>query len=234
MFCPNCGIEDVKSSQFCRACGAELPGVRANLEQRPDTNPIVANPAREEIGRALAEKIRQFESAAELKVLINDILPVAERFLETPEEKRQRSELVELEKAQDALRIARAGAVTSALGFTASVVFLFLGLASHDIGWMVPFVPSVLSFLVGVGILLNALFFTVLPPKQAKQKDQEPRTLEEIMWGKRKRGTPDPHASPLRRRELAPPEPNGSPSVTEARPGSYKNLNFISHPTCNG
>jgi len=74
MFCPSCGVEDIKSSQFCRACGAELLVVRAALEQRADTGPIEADNAREQIGRALADKIKQFETAADLKLAIYEIL----------------------------------------------------------------------------------------------------------------------------------------------------------------
>jgi hypothetical protein len=169
MYCPSCGVEDTKSSQFCRACGSELSSLRVTLEQRPDTNPLAANSAREEIGRALADKIRQSESAADLRLVISDILPVAERFLETPEEKRLRAEQIGLENVQNALKRARRGTVVTAIGFAAALVFLVVGLASRDPAWLVPGIPSIMGFLIGAGMLLNALFFTGLPTSPSHQ-----------------------------------------------------------------
>jgi hypothetical protein len=204
---PGCEIQSV-----CRACGAELSNLRATLEQRSDTNPIAANTVREEIGHALADKIRQSESAADLKLVIHEILPVAERFLETAEEKRLRGERIELENAQTALRRARRGTVVAAIGFAAALVFLVAGLASRDPAWLVPGIPSIISFLIGIGILLNGLFFTALP---AKAKDPPRRSLEEVMWGKKKLGPANPLGQSSGKKELSPADPSGMPSVTE-------------------
>jgi len=212
VFCPNCGIEDIKSSQFCRSCGSELPVLRPTSEQRPDTSPILGNTAREEIGRALADKIRQSESAGDLKIVIHEILPVAERFLETPEERRLRSERNELEVAQNALRRARRGTVTTAIGFAAALAFLVMGLGSRDPFWLVPLIPSIIGFLIGIGILLNALFFTVFP---AKPKDPSKRSLEEILWGASRTSRANPQSLQEGKKELGPADSSVIPSVTE-------------------
>src|SRR5262249_8229274 len=211
MFCPNCGIEDMRSSQFCGSCGSELPVPRPTPDQRPETSPIPGNTAREEIGRALADKIRQSENAADLKIVIQEILPVAERFLETADERRMRNEQNELKVAQNALRRARKGTVTTTIGFAAALAFLVMGLASRDPVWLVPFIPSIIGFLIGIGILLNALFFTVL---SAKPTDPSKRSLEEILWGNRI--SPEGRHPPQhKKKELGPANPPVMPSVTE-------------------
>ena len=55
MFCPSCGSEERQASQFCRACGTDLRAVHMGLE-RPDSITASAESAREEIGRAVAER----------------------------------------------------------------------------------------------------------------------------------------------------------------------------------
>src|SRR5204863_8276758 len=89
MFCPGCGSEERQASQFCRACGTDLRAVRVSLE-RPDSVTASAVTAREEIGRAVAAKIREVRDARELKKVAEDVLPQIEKFLESPEEKRMR------------------------------------------------------------------------------------------------------------------------------------------------
>jgi hypothetical protein len=219
MYCPSCGVEDAKSSQFCRACGTELSGLRATLEPRPDTNPLGTNSAREEIGRALADKIRQSETAADLRLVIADILPVAERFLETPEEKRLRSEQIGLENAQTALRQARRGTVITAIGFAAALIFVVVGMASRDPVWLAGGVPSIVAFLIGAGILLNALFFTPLPASPTRS-DPPKRPIEEILWGKKGLATGRQAALPTKK-ETGPADHSAVPSVTE---GTTRNL----------
>ncbi|MDQ3749938.1 MAG: zinc ribbon domain-containing protein, partial [Acidobacteriota bacterium] len=89
MFCPSCGLEERQLNQFCRACGADLRPVRNALE-RPDNITQSAASARDEIGRAVAAKIREFKSAKELAEVAEEVLPEIEKFLESPEEKRLR------------------------------------------------------------------------------------------------------------------------------------------------
>src|SRR5437773_8764335 len=105
MFCPSCGSEERQASQFCRACGTDLRGVRIGLE-RPDSITASAVTAREEIGRAVAEKIRQMEEPRYLRRFAKYVLPKVEKFLESPEEKR--------------LRRLRSGTITALIGFVLS------------------------------------------------------------------------------------------------------------------
>ena len=88
MFCPSCGSNE-QMSQYCRACGTDLRPVRTTLE-RPDSITASAVSAREEIGRAVADKIREVEDSRDLKRVAEDVLPQIEKFLESYEEKRLR------------------------------------------------------------------------------------------------------------------------------------------------
>ena len=144
MYCPSCGSEERQLSQFCRACGTDLRIVRNSLEN-PDAITQSAVSAREHIGMAVADKIRQMSSAKELKKVAEDILPPFEKFLESPEEKR--------------LRRIRAGVVTAAIGLGATIVTFLMALDKIDI---FPFVtPALVTFLVGLGVIINGLLFTV-------------------------------------------------------------------------
>src|SRR5260370_14759877 len=111
MFCPSCGSEERQVSQYCRACGTDLRPVRLSLE-RPDSITASAVSAREDIGRAVAEKIREVEDADELKRVAEDVLPKIEKFLESPEERR--------------LRRMRAGVIIASIGVGAGLLALFL------------------------------------------------------------------------------------------------------------
>src|SRR5689334_15204752 len=111
MFCPSCGSEERQATQFCRACGTDLHVVRVSLE-RPDSITSSAVSAREEIGRAVAQKIREVEDARELKQVADHVLPQIEKFLESPEEKR--------------LRRMRAGVVVSSIGLGFTVLMILM------------------------------------------------------------------------------------------------------------
>src|SRR5882724_10619921 len=89
MFCPGCGSEERQASQFCRGCGTDLRVVRVGLEH-PDSVTASAVSAREEIGRAVAEKIREMEDARYMRRFAQNVLPKIDKFLESPEEKRLR------------------------------------------------------------------------------------------------------------------------------------------------
>lgn len=144
MYCPTCGSEERQVSQYCRACGTDLGVVRRGLE-RPDTITESAVSAREQISRVMAEKIREMDSARDLKEVAEDILPEIEKFLESPEEKR--------------LRRVRAGVVTAAIGLGGSLLIFLMSLNEHD---LIPFISlGVIAFLVGVGLVINGLAFTV-------------------------------------------------------------------------
>src|SRR5947207_8378550 len=115
MFCPSCGSEERQASQYCRACGTDLRAVRVSMEH-PDSITASAVSAREEIGRAVAQQIRQVEDAHELKKVAEDVLPQIEKFLESPEEKR--------------LRRMRAGVILSSIGAGATIGMLIMSFAA--------------------------------------------------------------------------------------------------------
>ena len=135
-------------SQYCRACGTDLRPVRTTLE-RPDSITASAVSAREEIGRAVADKIREVEDARDLKRVAEDVLPQIEKFLESYEEKR--------------LRRVRAGVIVAASGLGAVILGLVMSavLREADIEAAVfVFGLGAVAFVVGLGLLLNGLLFT--------------------------------------------------------------------------
>lgn len=147
MYCPSCGSEERQKSQFCRACGTDLRIVRNSLEN-PDAVTQSAISAREHIGMAVADKIRQMNSAKDLERVAEDVLPHFEKFLESPEEKR--------------LRRIRSGIVTAAIGLGATIVVWIMAMDKAD---LLPFItPALITFLVGIGVIVNGLHFT-LPRK---------------------------------------------------------------------
>lgn len=155
MYCPSCGSEERQLSQFCRGCGTDLRIVRSSLEN-PDVLTQSAISAREHIGLAVADKIRQMNSAKELERVAEDVLPHFEKFLESPEEKR--------------LRRIRTGIITAAIGLGATVVTLLLALDKSD---FFPFVtPALVTLLVGIGVILNGVIFTV-PRKRLRAEEYD-------------------------------------------------------------
>ena len=148
MYCPSCGSEERQLSQFCRACGTDLRVVRSSLEN-PDVITQSAVSAREHIGMAVADKIRQMSTAKDLERVAEDVLPQFEKFLESPEERR--------------LRRIRAGIITAAIGLGATIVTFLMAMDKIDV---FPFItPPLITFLVGIGIVVNGLMFT-LPRKR--------------------------------------------------------------------
>lgn len=111
MFCPSCGSEERQATQFCRACGTDLRAVRVSIE-RPDSITASAVSAREEIGRAVADKIRESADSRDLKRVAEAVLPKIEKFLESYEEKR--------------LRRMRAGVITASVGLGVSILMLLM------------------------------------------------------------------------------------------------------------
>jgi hypothetical protein len=147
MFCPSCGSNE-QMSQYCRACGTDLRPVRTTLE-RPDSITASAVSAREEIGRAIADKIREVEDARDLKRVAEDVLPQIEKFLESYEEKR--------------LRRIRAGVIVAASGFGTGILGLIMSLVLHggdvESALMVVGLGSI-AFAIGFGLMLNGVLFT--------------------------------------------------------------------------
>ena len=181
MFCPNCGAEDRAQSQYCRACGAELHVVRTAL-QHPDAITTSAITARNEIGRAIAAKIREMDSSRDLKRVVEDVLPQIEMFLESPEERR--------------LHQLRDGVLTAAVGLG---ILLFLLLVSSNVPAMgkatvlalIGACGGIITLLVGLGMIINARWFTV----PAKELGHAPRAFAPAL------------ASELTTGELQPDQP---------------------------
>ena len=147
MYCPSCGSEERQLSQFCRACGTDLRVVRNSLE-RPDSITASAVSAREQIGVAVADQIRQLRTGKDLEHVAEEVLPAFEKFLESPEERR--------------LRRLRAGVITASIGFAFSLVSV---IAAIDRGDLFVTLPGLITLMIGLGIVVNGLLFTV-PRKQ--------------------------------------------------------------------
>jgi hypothetical protein len=119
--------------------------------ERPDSITASAATAREEIGRAVAQQIRQVEDTRDLKRVAEDVLPQIEKFLESPEEKR--------------LRRMRVGTIISTIGLGATIGMLIMYIAAQTAdkeAFVLASGLGVVTFFIGVGFLLNALFFTRL------------------------------------------------------------------------
>jgi len=200
MFCPSCGLEEKQSNQFCRACGSNLNVVRTALE-RPDSITQSAVSARDEIGRAIAFKIRKAKSPDELATIAEDVLPEIEKFLESPEEKR--------------LRRVRDGTITSSIGV--GVVMMFLLMLSNGSDSLFMIGAGLITFFIGLGIITNGLLFTV-PKKVISDKSSDARSQREL------------DAAESSTNELVLPESNSVfSSVTEHTTRHLKEKQPVSH-----
>lgn len=153
MFCPSCGSEQ-QHNQYCRACGVDLRVFRLALE-KPEA--LVTSSARDEIGRAFADKIREMKSAKDVTKLTEEVLPQIVALLESPAEKR--------------LRRIRAGVLTSAIGFGAGLgLFLLSAARNMNYGLLFYACGGLAVFLIGLGLLLNGWHFTVPPEQQTEPR----------------------------------------------------------------
>ena len=146
MFCPECGIEDRQANQFCRACGTDLRRVRVAVSE-PDSITASAASARDEIGRAIATKIREAQGADELAVVAEEVLPEIEKFLESPEEKR--------------LRRMRAGMIMACVGLGTAIAISLAGVLMKDNDVFFVAALGVVCFFIGLGFILNGVLLTV-------------------------------------------------------------------------
>ena len=169
MYCPSCGNEERQLSQFCRACGTDLRVVRTSLE-RPDSITASAVSAREQIGVAVADQIRQLRTGKDLEHVAEEVLPAFEKFLESPEERR--------------LRRLRAGVITASIGFALSLVSV---VAAIDRGDLFITLPGLITLMIGLGIVVNGLLFTV-PHKQLPGRTEDALAQQEL-------DAPSPRAS---------------------------------------
>jgi len=171
MFCPSCGSEERQASQFCRACGTDLRAARTGLE-RPDSITASAESAREEIGRAVAERIRQMEDAHTMERFAHAVLPQVEKFLESPEEKR--------------LRRLRAGTITALISLAVGIPSLLLMSFAHKDGvqvlleWLSVF--ALITFATGLALLINGLLFSK-PRKEIADRSSRARVQDLLDGG---------------------------------------------------
>jgi len=163
MFCPGCALEERHANQYCRACGTDLRPVRFALE-KPDNITASAASARDEIGSAIAAKIRAIESAKELSIVVEDVLPEIEKFLESPEEKRMR-------------RI-RTGTIISSIGLGAAIAFTLISIVTKENMFIIAGL-GVVTFFIGLSFFINGLLFTV-PKKRLSDKSPEADKQREL------------------------------------------------------
>jgi len=179
MFCPGCGSEERQASQYCRACGTDLRAVRVSLE-RPDSVTASAVSAREEIGRAVAAKIREVHDAKELKKVAEDVLPQIEKFLESPEEKR--------------LRRMRIGTTVSTIGLGVAISLGLVAAASGKEELLLFAGLGFITVFVGLGFILNGIFLTVpkmsLPDRSSDADSQ--RRLDGLVGNTNELRLPEP------------------------------------------
>jgi len=86
--------------------------------EAPDSITASAVSARDEIGRAIAAKIRETKSAKELAKVTEEVLPEIEKFLESPEERR--------------LRRMRVGMLLSSIGLGAAIGISLVSMVMKD------------------------------------------------------------------------------------------------------
>ena len=108
--------------------------------------------AREEIGRAVAAKIRETQNTYELKKVAEDVLPEIEKFLESPAEKR--------------LRRIRLGTTLSSIGIGAAVALSVVAVATRKEEFLFLAGLGFINFFIGLGFIINGVFLTV--PKGGK------------------------------------------------------------------
>ncbi len=163
MYCPSCGCEERETNQFCRACGSNMNVVRGFLD-KPDSITDSAALARGEIGRAVAAKINEIRSAKDLNLIISNVLPEIDKFLEAPEEKK--------------LRRLREGVVTGSIGIglvpLGAILNLFIGMPG-----LVVLGAGLLLFFIGLGIFLSGKFLT-LPNKSTDNRTSEANRQREL------------------------------------------------------
>ncbi|HEX5965252.1 MAG TPA: hypothetical protein VFY51_04950 [Pyrinomonadaceae bacterium] len=162
-----------------------------NSLERPDAITASAVSAREQIGRAVADQIRQLQSAKDLERVAEDVLPSFEKFLESPEEKR--------------LRRIRNGVITACVGLGGALTVLIMALNTMNLWPMM--LPWLITFMIGVGVIVNGLLFTV-PGKQL------PGDVADAMSQKALDMNRGSYEGPARTNELGPGM-QPQPSITE-------------------
>ena len=169
--------------------------VRNSLE-RPDSITASAVSAREQIGLAVADQIRQMRTGKDLEHVAEEVLPAFEKFLESPEERR--------------LRRLRAGVVTASIGFAVSLVTLFAAIDKGDIFIML---PGLIVLMIGLGIVVNGLLFTV--PGKKLPGNAADALAQEALDSVQSRLRYEPPVVGSLTNELGPGAPTQLASITE-------------------
>lgn len=159
MFCPGCGSQENRSNQYCRSCGTDLRIVRSAIE-RPDNITASASAARDEIGRAVAARIREMKSAKELAKVTEEVLPQIEKFLESPEERR--------------MRRMRTGTIIASIGAGAAIAFSVFSRFTTDEEFILLAGLGVVTFFIGLSFILNGMFFTTTKKTIAGESNASP------------------------------------------------------------
>ena len=161
--------------------------------EAPDKITASATTARDEIGQAVAAKIRE-TPIAEFQEVAEDLLPEIEKFLESPEEKR--------------LRRIRAGIVTSSIGLGGTIAFAIAAALMGDNGIFMVAGVGLVTFFIGLGLVLNGLFLTA-PRKEFPTGRPMANRQREL--------DAHPHALNIKTNDLKLPEgaPHAFSSVTE-------------------
>lgn len=163
MFCPACGSKDTNSSQFCRACGGDLRRVRSVVAS-PDEVTGAAASAREEIGRAVAMKIRETRSVDDLAKVTEEVLPEIEKFLESPEEKR--------------LRRLRNGVIVASIGLGVAIGLSIASSMQNKEEFLFLAALGLVTFFIGLGFILNGYFLSVPKKVEADNSARADRQRE--------------------------------------------------------
>src|ERR1700752_414707 len=196
MYCPSCGPEERQLSQYCRACGTDLRVVRTSLES-PDAITASAVSAREHIGRAVAEKIRQMDSAKDLETIAEDVLPEFEKFLESPEEKR--------------LRRIRAGIITASVGLAATIITFVMAMGKADIFPLIG--AGLVTFFVGLGFVINGFLFSIV--RKRLPGETQDALMQKALDASTGRPLYEAPAARALTSEISPPNQAHAISVTE-------------------
>ncbi len=169
MFCPSCGEKENNPVQFCRSCGANLGVVRDSLAESDNYTASVIS-AREEIARAAAERIKNGEWWQ-----VHALVPEVEKLFESPQERALRRQR---QAEEQRLHRLRGGTITASVGFGLILLFLIISMSDEKFLGLVG--PSLLVFIIGLGIVINGLFFTI--PKALKGANLSEKTSDKTNY----------------------------------------------------
>jgi len=123
-----------------------------SILDNPDAITISAVSAREEIGRAIAAKIAEFEHSRDLRRVF-EILPAVEDFLKSPEERL-------LLKREQRMNQIREGLITSVVGFSIILSFFLISWLTNAPIVLIVSAAGLLVLMIGLGITCTAAWCT--------------------------------------------------------------------------